>query len=103
MKCTKISSDYTRFLCRLLSRFFVVASVMLLSVGTAKAFFVDVYQKDLSGISNLAEADSIIATPGTLIGSATAKVIDFDDLGDLTRGIFSINLNSSVSRNQMPT
>jgi len=91
MKCTKFTSDYTQFLRRLVSRLIVVASIMLLSAGTAAAFVIDIHQKDLAGIGNLATADSIIATPGTLIASRSAKIIDFDDLGDSTQGLFSIN------------
>ena len=55
----------------------------------AAAFVIDVYALP-AGPFTLAGADAAIAA-GPVIASGTASVIELDDLGDLTRGLFSLD------------
>ncbi len=67
------------------------AAALLLGSHQAAAYVIDVHQVDLSGIGSLAAADAVIAAPGSLIATGTASILELDDLGDGTRGAFSID------------
>ena len=74
---------------KLLGGILLAAVVGAFPAQRATAFVIDVY--DLSGGPfTLAGADAAIAT-GPVIASGTASVLELDDLGDLTRGLFSLD------------
>lgn len=66
----------------------LAAAMFALPMSQASAFLVNVYSA--SPMTNLAQADAAIAS-GSPTFSAQRSVIDFDDLGDGTTGLFSLN------------
>ncbi len=66
----------------------LVAALFALPMSQASAFLVNIYSA--SPMTTLAQADAAIAT-GTPTFSAQASVIEFDDLGDGSRGLFGLN------------
>ena len=80
-----------QFVRRLTGRLMLLAGCALLPVSAATAYVVDIHQTVTTGIGSLAAADAIIAAPASLQASANASIIEFDDLGDGTRGLFSVN------------
>lgn len=66
----------------------LVAALFALPMSQASAFLVNIYSA--SPMTTLAQADAAIAS-GSPTFSAQASVIDFDDLGDGTTGLFSLN------------
>ncbi len=71
---------------RLMSMF---AIAMLLSAN-ASAALIEVWQSD-SALNDLADAEALIASGAADFKDDHSGPIDFDDLGDLTRGISGIN------------
>lgn len=66
----------------------LAAAMFALPMSQASAFLVNIYSA--SPMTTLAQADARIAL-GSPNSSAQASVIEFDDLGDTTRGQFSLN------------
>lgn len=64
------------------------AALIALPMSQALAYRVDLYAA--APMTNLAQADAAIAS-GPLTATASASVIEFDDLGDGTTGRFSLN------------
>jgi hypothetical protein len=71
-----------------LSTLALAAAVAALPVSNAAAYVIRIYDVSTSMV-NLTQADAAIA--GTPTATASASIIDFDDLGDATRGLFNIN------------
>lgn len=68
----------------------VTSLFVLLPLGNATAgFIVDIHQTGIGGIGNLAAADAVIATGGSLLATGMYSTIDLDDLGDGTTGNFA--------------
>ena len=63
-------------------------AALTLVTGQASAYTVDLY--DTNTIGSLAEADALIASHAITV-STKASIIEYDDLGDNTRGLFSVN------------
>ena len=70
-----------------LSTLALAAGLIALPVTQASAYVVSLY--DVSPMTNLTQADAAIA--GIATTTINASIIDFDDLGDGTRGLFSTN------------
>lgn len=71
-----------------LTTFVFAAGLVALPAGQASAYVVKLY--DAAVMTTLDQADAAIAAgPATV--SANAAIIEFDDLGDGTRGLFGIN------------
>jgi PA14 domain/PEP-CTERM motif len=66
----------------------LVAALFALPMSQASAFLVNIYSA--SPMTTLAQADAAIAA-GNPTFTAQTSVIEFDDLGDGTRGLFSLN------------
>ena len=66
----------------------MVAALFALPMSQASAFLVNIYSA--SPMTTLAQADAAIAA-GNPTFTAQTSVIEFDDLGDGTRGLFSLN------------
>ncbi len=66
----------------------LAAALLVLPASQASAFLVQIY--DAAPMTTLAQADAAIAA-GTPVSTVNASVIDYDDLGDSTRGLFSLN------------
>ena len=64
------------------------AALITLPISQAWAYRVDLYSA--ASMNNLAQANAAIAG-GPLTATANVSVIEFDDLGDGTRGLFSVN------------
>ena len=64
--------------------------LLVLVASSASAFIVDVYNSD-SAILNLTDAEKLVTSSGSPDASGIYGIIEFDDLGDGTRGHFSIN------------
>lgn len=66
----------------------LVAALAVLPASQASAYVVQVF--DVAPMTNLAQAlNAINTTPAT--STSYASIIDFDDLGDVSRGRFSVN------------
>lgn len=70
-----------------LSTLALAAGLIALPATQASAYVVSLY--DVSPMTNLVQADAAIA--GVATTTINASIIDFDDLGDSTSGLFSIN------------
>jgi hypothetical protein len=71
-----------------------IAAGLLLPLSQASAYTVSIW--DRSPMTTLAQADAAIASgPATM--TFHASVIEFDDLGDTTRGLFDINNNWGIT------
>jgi PA14 domain/PEP-CTERM motif len=66
----------------------LAASLALLPLSQAQAYVISLY--DAAPMTNLTQADAAIAG-GSPTVTFTNSLIEFDDLGDGTRGIFSVN------------
>ncbi len=66
----------------------IAAALFVLPVSQASAYLVNIY--DAAPMTSLAQADAAIAA-GSPVSSVHQSVIEFDDLGDGTRGRFSLN------------
>lgn len=66
----------------------LAAALVVLPASQASAFLVEIY--DASPMTTLAQADAAIAA-GSPVSTVNASVIEYDDLGDGTRGLFSVN------------
>lgn len=71
-----------------LSSLAFAAALTALPATQASAYVVRIF--DAAPMTNLAQADAAIAT-GLATATVNATIIDFDDLGDGTRGLFSVN------------
>jgi PA14 domain/PEP-CTERM motif len=66
----------------------IAAALFVLPMSQASAYLVNIY--DAAPMTTLAQADAAIAA-GSPVSSSNHSVIEFDDLGDGTRGRFSLN------------
>jgi hypothetical protein len=66
----------------------LVAALFALPMSQASAYLVNIYSA--TPMTTLAQADAAIAS-GSPTYTAQTSVIEFDDLGDSTRGLFSLN------------
>ena len=71
-----------------LSALVVAAGLAMLPVGHASAYVVEIYDVNVGSIGSLAAADTIIAA-GPVTTTANASIINFDDSGDGTTGLFA--------------
>ena len=65
------------------------ASLLALPLSPALAYTVQIY--DASPMTTLAQASAAIADNSKLVSTTQAAFIEFDDLQDGTRGLFSVN------------
>ncbi len=77
-----------------LSTLALAASLTVLPMSQAAAYVVNIY--DASPMSNLAQADAAIAG-GVIAKTIVTSIIEFDDLGDGSTGLFSINNSWQIS------
>lgn len=70
-----------------LSSLAFAAAIVALPASQAAAYTVKIF--DAAPMTNLTEATAAIA--GVATATVHASIIDFDDLGDGTRGLFSVN------------
>ena len=71
----------------------LAVALAVLPVGQAAAYTVQIF--DASPMTNLAQAQAAIA--GVATATVETSIIEFDDLGDGTRGLFSVNTAWPVS------